>query len=131
MTPRIKSFEEYEQVYQRSVDDPEGFWAEMASHFSWRKKWDKTLEWNFSEPDVKWFVNGKLNITENALDRHLASHGHMPAIVFEPNDPAEAHQILTYSQLHVQVCRMANALKNYGVEKGDRVILYMPMIHAN
>jgi len=128
MTPRITSFEEYQQVYQRSVEDPEGFWDEIASTFTWRQKWDKVLDWNFSDPDVKWFVNGKLNITENALDRHLATRGDHPAIIFEPNDPAEAHQILTYRQLHVQVCRLANALKDKGIEKGDRVVLYMPMV---
>jgi len=128
MTPRITSFEQYQEVYKRSVEDPEGFWSEIASTFTWRRPWDKVLDWDFRGPNVKWFTGGKMNITENALDRHLAMRGDQPAIVFEPNDPAEAHQILTYRQLHTQVCRMANVLKNHGIEKGDRVVLYLPMV---
>ncbi len=128
MTPRITTFEEYQQAYDQSVADPEKFWADIANTFSWRQPWDQTLQWDFQGPDVKWFVGGKLNITENALDRHLATRGDQPAIIFEPNDPAEAHQILTYRQLHTQVCRMANALKAHGIRKGDRVVLYMPMV---
>lgn len=124
----IKTFEEYQTAYQRSVDDPESFWAEIAQEFQWRKPWTKTLQWNFEEPDVKWFVGGKLNITENCLDRHLAERGDQPAIIWEPNDPQEPGVTLTYRMLHDQVCRFANVLKRNGVVKGDRVCIYMPMV---
>ncbi|GAB3694710.1 acetate--CoA ligase [Spirosoma flavus] len=125
---RIRTFDEYQTAYQKSVDDPEGFWAEIAQNFQWRKPWTKTLQWNFTEPDVKWFVGGKLNITENCLDRHLAERGDQPAIIWEPNDPNEAGVTLTYRMLHDQVCRFANVLKRNGVVKGDRVCIYMPMV---
>lgn len=128
MTTRIRSFEDYQEVYKRSVEDPEGFWAEQADSFSWRKKWDKVLDWNFRDPDVKWFVGGKMNITENCLDRHLESRGDKVAILWEPNDPNEAHKTYTYRELHAAVCQMANALKANGVGKGDRVCFYMPMV---
>ncbi|MCB0548546.1 MAG: acetate--CoA ligase [Phaeodactylibacter sp.] len=128
MTQQIKSFEEYKDVYRRSVEDPEGFWAEQASTFTWRKKWDKVLEWNFRDPDVKWFVGGKLNITENCLDRHLKDRGDQVAILFEPNQPDAPVQKYTYNQLHAAVCKTANALKANGIEKGDRVCFYMPMV---
>lgn len=125
---RIRSFEEYQAAYQKSVEDPEAFWAEVAQHFQWRKPWTKTLQWNFEEPSIKWFVGGKLNITENCLDRHLAERGDQPAIIWEPNDPNEAGTTLTYRMLHDQVCRFANVLKRNGVVKGDRVCIYMPMV---
>jgi acetyl-CoA synthetase len=125
---QIKSAEEYRSVYQRSVDDPEGFWAGIAAHFSWRRKWDKVLQWNFTEPRVRWFEGGKLNITENCLDRHLALRGDQPAIVWEPNDPNELFRVLTYKELHFKVCQFANVLKNNGLKKGDRVCIYMPMV---
>jgi len=125
---RIRSFEEYQAAYQKSVEDPEAFWAEVAQHFHWRKPWTKTLQWNFEEPSIKWFVGGKLNITENCLDRHLAERGDQPAIIWEPNDPNEAGTTLTYRMLHDQVCRFANVLKRNGVVKGDRVCIYMPMV---
>lgn len=128
MTDRITSFAQYQEVYQRSVSDPEGFWAEQASKFQWRKPWDKVLEWNFREPNVKWFVGGKLNITENCLDRHLETRGDQVAILWEPNDPNEAVRSYTYKELHREVCRMANVLKNNGIQKGDRVCFYMPMV---
>ncbi len=124
----IKTFDDYKAAYQRSVEDPESFWAEIAQEFQWRKPWTKTLQWNFTDPDVKWFVGGKLNITENCLDRHLATRGDQPALIWEPNDPAEASVTLTYRMLHEQVCRMANVLKRNGVQKGDRICLYMPMV---
>jgi acetyl-CoA synthetase len=124
----IKTFEEYQAAYTHSVDDPESFWAEIAQEFQWRKPWKKTLQWNFDEPDVKWFVGGKLNITENCLDRHLAERGDQPAIIWEPNDPNEPGVTLTYRMLHDQVCRFANVLKRNGVVKGDRVCIYMPMV---
>ncbi len=125
---RIRTLAEYQAAYQHSVEDPEGFWAEIAQEFVWRKPWKKTLSWNFTEPNVKWFVGGKLNITENCLDRHLADRGNQPAIVWEPNDPSETGITLTYRMLYEQVCRMANVLKRNGIVKGDRVCIYMPMV---
>ena len=125
---RIQTFDEYQTAYQKSVEDPEAFWAEVAQEFQWRKPWTKTLQWNFTEPSIKWFVGGKLNITENCLDRHLATRGDQPAIVWEPNDPNEASVSLTYRMLHDQVCRFANVLKRNGVVKGDRICIYMPMV---
>lgn len=125
---QIKSLEEYQQNYQQSVMDPEGFWANVADHFYWRRKWDKVLEWNFKEPNIKWFVGGKLNITENCLDRHLGTMGNKPAIIWEPNDPEEHHRVITYRDLYNKVCQFANVLKNNGVKKGDRVCIYMGMI---
>ena len=125
---RIRTFDEYQAAYQKSVDDPESFWAEIAQEFQWRKPWTKTLQWNFEEPSIKWFVGGKLNITENCLDRHLAGRGDQPAIIWEPNDPHETGTTLTYRMLHDQVCRFANVLKRNGVVKGDRVCVYMPMV---
>ncbi|GAB3898448.1 acetate--CoA ligase [Larkinella knui] len=128
MNFQIRTFDEYQEAYRYSVEDPEGFWAEIAQNFQWRKPWKKTLQWNFDEPNVQWFVGGKLNITENCLDRHLAERGDQPAIIWEPNDPHEAGVTLTYRMLHDQVCRMANVLKRNGVGKGDRVCIYMPMV---
>ncbi|HEV3414269.1 MAG TPA: acetate--CoA ligase [Puia sp.] len=125
---QIKSAEEYRAVYQRSVSDPEGFWAEIASHFNWRRKWDKVLSWNFTEPRVRWFEGARLNITENCLDRHLQERGDQPAIIWEPNDPKEDYRILTYKELHFKVCQFANVLKNNGLSKGDRACIYMPMV---
>ena len=125
----IKHLEEYYQVYRKSVRNPEGFWEEIAEeHFVWRKKWDKVLEWDFSKPEVKWYQGAKLNITENCLDRHLPTRRNKTAILFEPNDPKEEAQHITYGQLHEQVCRMSNVLKDNGVKKGDRVCIYLPMI---
>lgn len=125
---QIKSLEEYHKAYQKSVSDPEGFWSEIAATFSWHKPWEKVLEWNFKEPKVQWFIGGKLNITENCLDRHLATRGDQPAIIWEPNDPQEHHRVLTYKQLHAKVCQFAWVLRNNGVKKGDRVCIYMGMI---
>ena len=125
---RIRTFDEYQTAYKQSIEDPETFWAEIAQEFTWRKPWTKTLQWNFEEPSIKWFVGGKLNITENCLDRHLAERGDQPAIIWEPNDPTETGATLTYRMLHDQVCRFANVLKRNGVMKGDRVCVYMPMV---
>jgi acetyl-CoA synthetase len=125
---RIKTFEDYKKEYQASVSNPEQFWADKASSFEWKKKWDKVLEWDFIKPDVKWFIGGKLNITENCLDRHLKTRGEQTALIWEPNDPKEKNVKLTYKELYIEVCRFANVLKNNGVKKGDRVCLYMPMI---
>lgn len=125
---RIQSFEEYQSAYRRSVEDPAGFWDEVAGQFHWHSRWDQTLVWNFEEPSVQWFINGKLNITENCLDRHLEQRGNKLALIWEPNDPRERFLRLTYRELHREVCRMANVLKRNGIQKGDRVCLYMPMI---
>ncbi|CAZ97854.1 acetate--CoA ligase [Zobellia galactanivorans] len=125
----IKHLEEYYQVYRKSVRNPEAFWEEIAEeHFVWRKKWDNVLSWDFSKPEIKWFEGAKLNITENCIDRHLPTRGEKTAILFEPNDPNEEAQHITYRQLHERVCRMANVLKDHGVKKGDRVCIYLPMI---
>jgi len=127
MTLQIKSFDQYKSEYARSVADPEGFWAEQASSFQWRKPWKQVLKWNFRQADTQWFVGGKLNITENCLDRHLATRGKQTAILWEPNDPTQKPRKITYKQLHALVCQFANALKDQGIKKGDRVCIYMPM----
>ncbi|HVD98855.1 MAG TPA: acetate--CoA ligase [Cytophagaceae bacterium] len=128
MSNRIRSFEEYKKEYQYSVEKPEEFWAEKASYFTWRKKWDKVLDWNFEKAETKWFIGGKLNITENCLDRHLATEGNHVAMIWEPNEVNEKEIKLTYKELHSKVCQFANVLKAKGVKKGDRVCLYMPMV---
>jgi acetyl-CoA synthetase len=125
---RITSFQDYLEKYQKSIASPELFWDEIASNFLWRKKWDKTLEWNFTEPNIKWFLNGKLNITENCIDRHLEKNADKIALIWEPNDINEEYKTFTYLQLYHEVCTMANVLKNIGVKKGDRVCIYLPMI---
>jgi acetyl-CoA synthetase len=125
---RITSFTDYEKQYKKSIENPEDFWAEQASEFVWKKKWDTVLKWNFKDPKVEWFIGGKLNITENCLDRHLATRGDQVAFYWEPNDPAETALQLTYLELHEQVCKFANVLKNNGAKKGDRVCIYMPMV---
>jgi acetyl-CoA synthetase len=125
---QITTLEDYKKTYQLSVDQPEQFWGGVADNFLWRKKWDKVLSWNFSEPDIKWFEGAKLNITENCLDRHLAENGDKPAIIWEPNDPQKDSITLSYKILHEQVCRFANVLKKNGVQKGDRICIYMPMV---
>ncbi len=125
---KIKTFEEYQVAYKQSVDDPEGFWAEIAQQFQWRKPWKKVLSWDFNEADTKWFQGGVMNITENALDRHLAEKGDQPAIIWEPNDPDDKAVTISYYMLYDQVCRFANVLKKHGVKKGDRVCIYLPMV---
>lgn len=125
---KINSFEDYQEKYAMSVENPEQFWEGVANEFQWKKKWDKVLEWNFSEPNVNWFKGAKLNITENMLDRHLEKRGNKLALIWEPNDPKQRFVRYTYRELYEQVCQFANALKAQGVQKGDRVIIYMPMI---
>ncbi len=125
---QIKSYEQYQKDYQRSIEDPADFWSEIAQHFTWKKKWHTTLNWNFKEPKVEWFKGAKLNITENCLDRFLEKSGDIPAIIWEPNDPEEHHRILTYKKLYEKVCQFAHVLKNNGIKKGDRVCIYMGMI---
>jgi acetyl-CoA synthetase len=125
---QIKSQEQYEKAYRDSVDRPEEFWAFVAENFQWRKKWDKVLEWNFKEPNIKWFQGAKLNITENCIDRHLKTMGEKPAFIWEPNSPEERVRVVTYNRLHKRVCQVAQMLKNNGVKKGDRVCIYMGMV---
>ena len=128
MSYQIKSKKEYAAAYEKSVDDPEGFWSSIAENFLWKKKWHTVLNWNFKEPRIEWFAGGKLNITENCLDRHLVTNGDATAIIWEPNDPGEKSISLSYRELHARVCVFANVLKNNGVVKGDRVCVYMPMV---
>jgi len=128
MTKKITSFEDYQETYKRSVSDPEGFWHEQASTFQWKKPYKEVVKWNFRQPKVKWFSGGKLNITENVLDRHLATRGKQTAILWEPNDPDAKIRKISYKQLYQQVCQFANALKAQGIKKGDRVCIYMPMV---
>ncbi len=125
---QITSLEEYQLRYKQSVENPEKFWGEVAESFLWKKKWDKVLEWNFTEPKVEWYKGGKLNITENCIDRHLAEKGDLPAIIWEPNNPEERTRIVTYNRLHKRVCQVAQMLRNNGVKKGDRVCIYMGMV---
>jgi len=124
----IRSEQAYSSVYKKSVEDPEGFWADVASDFQWRKKWDKVLEWDFYKAETKWFLGGKMNITENCIDRHLPHKANQTAIIWESNDPHETSKYITYQELYDNVCRVGNMLKNQGVKKGDRVCIYMPMI---
>ncbi|WP_313367777.1 acetate--CoA ligase [Sphingobacterium mizutaii] len=128
MNFQLKSFEEYQEAYKRSVEEPEAFWSDVADHFFWKRKWNNVLNWNFRDPDINWFEGAKLNITENCLDRHIYKLGDQPAIIWEPNDPNEAHRILTYKQLLQKVEQFANVLKNNNIRKGDRVCIYLPMV---
>lgn len=125
----IKHLQEYFNVYRKSVREPENFWEEVAEeHFLWRKRWDNVLSWDFSKPEVEWFAGAKLNITENCIDRHLATRGDKTAILFEPNDPKEEAEHISYRQLYERVNQFANVLKSKGIKKGDRVCIYLPMI---
>jgi len=124
----IRSQQAYSSTYRQSLEEPEKFWADVASDFHWKKKWDKVLEWDFHKAEVKWFIGGKLNITENCIDRHLPHRANQTAIIWESNDPHEPSRTITYQELHDNVCRVGNLLKNQGVKKGDRVCIYMPMI---
>ncbi|RME07912.1 MAG: acetyl-coenzyme A synthetase, partial [Bacteroidetes bacterium] len=128
MKLQISSFDEYKAVYQRSVEDPEGFWAEVAETFHWDKKWDKVLEWEFKTPSVKWFQGGKTNITYNALDRHLPERANQTALIWEPNEPGDPVKKYTYCELYEEVNKVANALKKLGIKKGDRICFYLPMV---
>ena len=125
---QIKTKEQYHQDYTRSVQEPEAFWGQIADQFVWKKKWDRVLDWNFTEPRVAWFSGAQLNITENCIDRHLADKADQPAIIWEPNDPQQPSRTLTYRQLAEQVSLLAQVLLNRGVCKGDRVCIYMGMI---
>ncbi|MEX6626062.1 acetate--CoA ligase [Tenacibaculum salmonis] len=125
----IKNLEEYFQVYRKSVATPELFWEEIAEeHFIWRKKWDTILNFDFNTPKIEWFKGAKLNITENCIDRHLQIRGDKTAILFEPNNPNDEAEHISYKELHKRVCKLANVLKDNGIKKGDRVCIYLPMI---
>ena len=125
---RITSLFDYFKKYEQSVKDPEEFWAEIADNFIWKKKWDKVLDWDFDSVDIKWFKNAKLNITENILEKNLKDRGDKIAIIWEPNDPTEPSIRLTYKELYEETCKFSNALREKGIKKGDRVIIYMPMV---
>lgn len=125
---QVKSLESYREIYRQSIENPEVFWASVADNFLWKRKWDKVLEWNFREPDIRWFINARLNITENCLDRHLEQNADDTAIIWEPNDPKEPNRTLSYGELYKKVSQFAHVLKNNGVKKGDRVCIYMGMV---
>lgn len=126
---KIKSLEQYFKAYKKSIEEPEKFWGEVADkNFIWYQKWDKVLHNDMLNGDVKWFVNGKLNISRNCIDRHLNERGDKTAIIFEPNNPEEEAQHITYRELHKRVCKMANVLRSNGIKKGDRVCIYLPMV---
>ncbi len=125
---KIRTIEDYHEAYRDSIEDPKTFWAAIAQEFTWKKPWTKVLDWSFDDYSVKWFRNGKLNITENCLDRHAEAKPNHPAIIWEPNDPEDEPEVITYKVLLDRVCRFANVLKKHGVKKGDRVCIYMPMI---
>jgi acetyl-CoA synthetase len=128
MSDRLHTLSGYLYEYQKSIAQPEEFWARIADSFHWRKRWNRVLEWDFDGPNVKWFVNARLNITENIFERHLYTIGDRPAIIWEPSEPTEPTRTITYRELFVEVCKFANVLKNKGIQKGDRVIIYMPMV---
>ncbi len=128
MNHKIQSLSGYIHEYQKSIHQPEKFWSRIAESFYWQKPWDKVLSWDFEGPEVKWFENGKLNITENIFERHLFTHGDKTAIIWEPNDPKEAPLHISYRELFEKTCQFSNAMEAQGIQKGDRVIIYMPMI---
>lgn len=128
MTHEINSLTTYNEVYQSSISHPEEFWSSVAAGYSWKKSWDKVLEWDFTKPEVKWFIGGKLNITENCIDRHLPERANQTAILWEPNDPKDQARHITYQELHDEVCRVANMLLSLGIKKGDRICIYLPMV---
>ena len=125
---QIKSLEQYHEVYKQSIENPEKFWGEIASHFLWKKPFDNVLDWNFSAPHIEWFKGGQLNITENCLDRWAETQPNTPAIIWESNDINEPHRSISYKELLVKVNQFCHVLKNNGAKKGDRICLYMPMV---
>jgi len=125
---RIKTMEEYQEIYKKSIEDPETFWGKLAEHLDWFKPWDRVLEYDFNRPEIKWFSGGKLNASYNCLDRHLSHWRRNKVALIWQGEPLEENRIFTYQQLHYHVCKFANVLKKYGVKKGDRVTIYLPMI---
>ena len=128
MVPKISTLSGYLHEYQKSLANPTGFWANIAETFFWRKKWTDVLEWDFNKPEVKWFKNGKLNITENIFERHIYLRGEQKALIWEPNDPTEPNVEYTYDELFSEVKKFANVLRNHAIRKGDRVAIYLPMV---
>ena len=128
MITKINSLEEYRKEYLKSVESPEEFWSEIAKTFLWKKGWERVVDWDFNDLEIKWFEGGQLNMTENCLDRHLEDNGEKIAIIWEPNDPAESTIKYSYNELHQEVCRFSNVLKKNGAKKGDTICLYMPMV---
>ena len=128
MKNKINSFKEYKEEYKKSIQNPELFWAKKAKQFCWQKKWDTVLKWDFKKPEIKWFEGGKLNITNNCLDRHLKNYANKTAIKWIPNNPVEETINISYSQLHRQVCKFSNVLKKNNIKVGDRICIYMPMV---
>jgi len=128
MNTQIKDLNHYKEIYKESITNPNEFWRKEAETFTWFQPFDKVCEWDFKEPNIKWFLNGKTNITYNCLDRHLEKRGNQTAIIWEPNNPNEEVKTYSYTQLLEEVCKCANGLKSIGVKKGDRVVLYMPMV---
>jgi acetyl-CoA synthetase len=128
MSVKIQTLSGYFHEYQKSVIEPDTFWDRIAESFHWKKRWNKTVEWNFKEPSIKWYLGGKLNITENMLDRHLFTVGDRTAIIWEPNEPGDPARHISYRELYQLVCQFSHSLKDLGVAKGDRVIIYMPMV---
>ncbi|MFH2125327.1 MAG: AMP-binding protein, partial [Pseudomonadota bacterium] len=127
----IKSLDQYKKMYDRSLSDPDGFWSEVAEQFYWKKKWDKVQEFNYAKSkgtvSIKWFIGGKTNMSYNCLDRHLEKRGNQPAILWEGNEPGD-DKVLTYQQMYDEVTKFANVLKGFGIKKGDRITIYLPMI---
>ena len=123
-----KNTEEYKKLYKQSVDNPDVFWNDVAESFIWKKKWSNIVDFDFSKPSFKWFTDAKLNITENCLDRHVETHPEKTAIIFEPNDPNQLAEHISYKELHSRVCKFSNVLKNNNIQKGDRVCIYLPMV---
>ena len=128
MQKKITTFEEYKKEYLKSLTSPEAFWEEKASNFIWRKKWNNILNWDFTKAEVKWFEGGKLNITENCLDRHIEKIGNQTAIKWIANNPCEKSKSISYKELYLEVCKFSNVLKKNGAKKGDRICIYMPMV---
>ena len=128
MNHQIKNLFEFTNEYNKSVIKPEEFWAKIAESFQWRKRWEKVLEWDFESPKIQWFKNAKLNLTENIFEKLIQTHKDKTAIIWEPNDPSSSPIHLSYGELYKQTCKFANAMKSNGIQKGDRVIIYMPMV---
>ena len=125
---RIKSLSEYFDHYEKSQSDPEGFWSKIAESFNWIKPWSKVLESDFEKVSIKWFIDAKLNITENIFERNLVKNKEKTAIIWEPNNPDEETKKISYQELYEETCKFSNALKDLGIKKGDRIIIYMPMV---
>ena len=128
MNHQIRNLLEYTNDYNKSITNPEDFWEEIANSFNWRKRWEKILDWDFKTPKIEWFKNAKLNLTENIFERLLLTHRNKTAIIWEPNDPKISSIHISYGELFKQTCKFANAMKAQGIVKGDRVIIYMPMV---